>query len=203
MPPSLDPTYCLEIGAEASFEASATLVLGMDVGLYRGLVNTNTGVGIGLVSEKAIAADVGETLSSRFDMMVRFAIPFQAEALWGAHDIVNENIYEYDWPIISLESPILGLPLLEEYTCSCSGMCRLLGDSSPTVSSGHCEGMEIDGRCLSKRSKNGKKPKKSSKSSKSLKSLKSSKSLKSPKSKKSKTGRCGKKGKKKSNKKGN
>ena len=80
-PPSLDPSYCLEIGAKATLEASATVALSMEVGLHQGLLSENTGIAVGLVMESSIGVKQSD-FSSNFDLMVRFLIPFEADALY-------------------------------------------------------------------------------------------------------------------------
>ena len=43
-------------------------------------------------------------LLSNFDLMVRFLIPFGADALYEKYNIADTEIYEHDWPILSLEA---------------------------------------------------------------------------------------------------
>ena len=41
---------------------------------------------------------------SNFDFMVRFLILFGAHALYEKYNIADTEIYEYNWPILSLEA---------------------------------------------------------------------------------------------------
>jgi hypothetical protein len=126
--PSIEPDYILPgIEDEATIKASSVLAMSVGFGLYGGSLTGNMGLSAGLGMDVAFGAQNVGGVSfvptiDKFDLGIEVAIPFSATfdlPLIDAIIIVEKNIYEKTWPIVTL--PSMNLEILEDLKCTLIG----------------------------------------------------------------------------------
>jgi len=110
-------------GQQASFNASAAVVVNWNAGIYRGLLEGS----IGLKGELGLAVAGGSVqienavpipVVDQFDLNFMLSMVLAAEALYGV-DVGEEEIHLKSWPIITLPSTELKLnPVHKQHTCN-------------------------------------------------------------------------------------